>query len=837
MGSTVDLRLGPEKPDPEGEAEIDRCAAEMAHRWAAGERVGASDYFDSRPGLLIHPSAHRLVLAEAHLRLQYLPDPQLGALAESFPLWRRELEEAVGLRLTSDPMRFDDPAFPAVGEWLGEFELVGELGRGAEGAVYLARQPALGDRPLAIKVVPRRGQEHLTLARLQHTHIVPLYAAGELPERDLRWLAMPYLGGTSLVRVIAHAQASAPRRDGALVVEGIDRFGGPPPGGCAASPWRALLGSCSYVEAVCRIGLCLAQALQHAHERGLLHLDLKPGNVLIAADGTPMLLDFHLAHSPLPPGEPPDDPLGGTPGYMAPEQAEMVQAISLGRPLRRGVDARADVYGLGLVLYEALGGPPLPMGWGRPAPLHLAVPGVPRGLSDVIRRCLESEPEERYGSVAELAEDLSRHLADRPLRHVPNRSWRERYRKWRRRRPAALPVLLLLVALLGVGGGAAATLGWQARERREDLRKQAVAALDEGRERARRGDFAAAREAFRRGLTLAADLSDDGLRGELDGQLRSAHARHVGGELRALTDRLRFLSGSGPVRGADALARSCADLWGRRDELLALPDADEVRTDLLDLAILRADLEVRRASPDNPASRQEALRILDEAEALLGPNRALSRERRRYADEAVSEAGNSPPSPADGAEPESAWECYALGRRLVEEGRFAEADRWLTRAIDERPGLFWPRFERGASAFRQGKYEEAVRAFDVCVALSPQAAECYFNRAQALGRAGRDDEAAADYTRALARAPNYAAAALNRGVLHYRAGRFAEAAADFEQALRTGGESAGAYYNLALARLALGDPARAQEALGRALHIDPNHAEAKKLSTDRRLRE
>src|SRR5205814_4455868 len=95
-----------------------------------------------------------------------------------------------------------------------------------------------------------------------------------------------------------------------------------------SGPARDRLAAAAYVEAVCWLGACLADALQHAHERGLLHLDLKPSNVLLAADGQPMLLDFHLARGPLAAGAPAPSGLGGTPGYMAPEHQAALAAVA-----------------------------------------------------------------------------------------------------------------------------------------------------------------------------------------------------------------------------------------------------------------------------------------------------------------------------------------------------------------------------------------------------------------------------------------------------------------------------------------------------------------------------
>ncbi len=105
---------------------------------------------------------------------------------------------------------------------------------------------------------------------------------------------------------------------------------------------------------VCWIGACLADALQYAHDRGLVHMDVKPSNILLTADGQPMLLDFHLARSPISIDEPPADWVGGTPGYMSPEQDAMVAAIDSGCAALRALDARSDLYSLGRVLAEML---------------------------------------------------------------------------------------------------------------------------------------------------------------------------------------------------------------------------------------------------------------------------------------------------------------------------------------------------------------------------------------------------------------------------------------------------------------------------------------------------
>ncbi len=120
-------------------------------------------------------------------------------------------------------------------------------------------------------------------------------------------------------------------------------------------PVTPFLGQASYEQAICWLGACLAEALKYAHERGLVHLDLKPSNVLLTADRQPMLLDFHLAQEALEPGAR-GIHFGGTPGYMSPEQAQAIAAIRQHGTVTDTIDGRSDIYSLGLVLYEALGG-------------------------------------------------------------------------------------------------------------------------------------------------------------------------------------------------------------------------------------------------------------------------------------------------------------------------------------------------------------------------------------------------------------------------------------------------------------------------------------------------
>lgn len=227
-----------------------------------------------------------------------------------------------------------------------------------------------------------------------------------------------------------------------------------------------------------------------------------------------------------------------------------------------------------------------------------------------------------------------------------------------------------------------------------------------------------------------------------------------------------------------------------------------IRADLLDFALVWAALRVHSASADEAdEARREAIRVLAEAEAMLGPIPAIERDRRAY-------TGPTGPSTAPAFIPRSAWEHYDLGRSYLRSGEVAQAAEQFQLGLGLRPQDFWLNFYQGLCAYRLGSFEDAVGAFRACISLSPETAECFYNRALAHAALGQADRAIDDYTRALERKPSLTAAALNRGILHYHEGRLADATADLRQALATAperGDLGTIHYNLALVELARGD--------------------------------
>jgi serine/threonine protein kinase/tetratricopeptide (TPR) repeat protein len=796
-------------------------AAEMSARWRDGERPCVEDFLERAAGPRRRDVILELIYEEFCLRLRHGPAATVAEYAERFPDYRQELEILLGCHQLLEPAPTAATTPPGAGETLGPFRLLAELGRGSLGHVFLARQSALGDRPVVLKITPRAhgpGREHLALARLQHTHIVPIYAAHDHAERDVRILCMPYFGSATLARVLEILQPRPlSRRRGRDMVDAIDHLQAAAPVALAPrGPAREVLAQSTYVQAVCRLGICLADALHYAHERGLVHLDVKPSNILLALDGQPMLLDFHLAQAPLAASQPAPAWLGGTRAYMPPEQQAALAAASRGQPLPEPVDHRTDLFALGVLLYQALTDrlPAAP-----PVAAHKLNPEVSRGLSDILGRCLAPRAEHRYADGAALAADLHRHLSDRPLVGVRNRSVLERWRKWRRRRPHGLVLARMFVAVLA----AAVAVGFMLWDRWNGQLGQARIALADGTEQLKRGRPAEAADTFGRGLALVESqpLGTD-LRAKLRARLDDALAARceqaqaaIVSEFHRLADALRFTQGSDRqlTPAAAALAERCAALWEKRALLLDQAGPD-VRRDLLDVVLLWTDLRVRLAAPaDEMHARREALRRLGEAEHLLGGSHVLYRQvelleralgRPEQADAAARRAADCPP--------QTAWEHCMLGRHWLLSAasahgaqRTAALDRASTaleQAVTLEPQGLWPNYYLGQCAYRAGRYEQAIRALNICIGAAPAgpaAAELFACRALAHAALGEAEPALRD---------------------HAHARKLDPAAA---------GPLAAVHYNLAVAAATRGDYAAARRHLELALGDDPGHAAAREL--------
>ena len=450
---------------------------DLEYRWRRGEALPLEDYRDRFPALFGDPARLSGVAFEefrlrrqagepispGEYRLRYgvdvddwpvqPPGPAIGdegpEIAQ-FPPWSRSQVAPPTAAALVEELRDAEPgasrrlaraltSLPSTGSQFLGFRLEAELGSGAFGRVFLARQGDLAGRPVALKISADVAGESHALARLQHTNVMPIYSVHRAGA--LQAVCMPYFGATTLADVAGAVGRRPSLPDsGADVVSAIEgrrsdlagdaprpdgtRRDPVPVGGAEAERLDHLRGL-SYVQAILALAVRIADGLAHAHERGVVHRDLKPANILIADDGEPMLLDFNLATDTRPQIRASAALVGGTLPYMAPEQL----AAFAGRPAT--VDARADVYALGLILFELLTGRhPFEI---RRGPLSEVLPamaedrGVPPprpaparnravspALAAIVRRCLEPDPARRYDDARPLHTRTLRRPARRP---------------------------------------------------------------------------------------------------------------------------------------------------------------------------------------------------------------------------------------------------------------------------------------------------------------------------------------------------------------------------------------------------------------------------------------
>lgn len=382
---------------------------------------------------------------------------------------------------------------PEVPQYIGDYRIVREVGRGGMGIVYEAVQESLS-RQVALKVLPsgplmkqayleRFRREARSVARLHHANIVPVFGVGE--SNGLHYYAMQFIHGQGLDTVLRSVRLS--RGIGTVDLHAdnhtvdmlehefeeellTDHFDlGPsvpesdrsavdttPNSGeavVASAPELSKSEGQSYFRLIAQLGVQVASAIEYAHSKGVLHRDVKPSNLLLDRQGTIWITDFGLAKAEG------DDLTGsgdivGTLRYMAPERFQ-------GRS-----DTRSDIYAIGMTLYEMLALKPAfeeedrlelinRINKANPTPLRLIDRNIPRDLETIVLKAISRSSQHRYRTAGELAEDLSRFLNDQPIMARRTSYWEHAVR-WCRRNPA-VALLLMAVAALLVGLGVAVT--------------------------------------------------------------------------------------------------------------------------------------------------------------------------------------------------------------------------------------------------------------------------------------------------------------------------------------------------------------------------------------------
>jgi hypothetical protein len=311
----------------------------------------------------------------------------------------------------------------APGQSIDDFDLLVELGKGAFGSVYLARQISMG-RLVALKVSADKGNEPRTLGQFDHPNIVRVFDQKRLTERGLLLCYMTYAPGGTLQDVARKVRGTpAQARTGQLVTEAIDesmqkagQFTG------EDSPWRKRMKAAPWPETICKIGVQLAQALDYAHKKGVLHRDVKPANVLLSAEGSPKLADFNISFNSQIEGATAAHYFGGSLAYMSPEQLEACNPAHDRKP--EDLDGRSDIFSLAVVLWELLHGE-RPFvdeangGWsvmladmavrrreGKPKPPAASSDPIAHRLELVLHKAMSPDPAQRYADGASMAREL-----------------------------------------------------------------------------------------------------------------------------------------------------------------------------------------------------------------------------------------------------------------------------------------------------------------------------------------------------------------------------------------------------------------------------------------------
>lgn len=418
-------------PDPAPDEELDSVLGEITRVLESGERIDTESYVERYPALA----------------------PELKRFFKT-----RRLEAG------------DRETGLSPGSVIDDFRIVREIGRGGMGVVYEAEQLSLGRR-VALKVLPpgllagkstvdRFRREASAVARLSHPRIVAVHGLSQ--HGAIAYLAMEFVAGLDLAEIIDRLRTARTHGRRFVLISGphVDQD---------IATWakgRKLMGTLpddprlgegividlrNYAPMAAAIAADAADALAHAHAHKIIHRDIKPGNLLLAADGRVKLSDFGLAKSRDDASLTKSGDFVGSPAYVSPEQAAS---------RRKQVDERSDVYSLGLTLYELLTlhqpfagkdvavvlkniltkDPP------RPATLN---PRVPQDLETIVMKAIEKDPANRYQSAAELGDDLRRFMNFEAIRARPPGAL-SRISRVARRHRLRLVIIAMGVVIVGL---------------------------------------------------------------------------------------------------------------------------------------------------------------------------------------------------------------------------------------------------------------------------------------------------------------------------------------------------------------------------------------------------
>jgi tetratricopeptide (TPR) repeat protein/serine/threonine protein kinase len=733
---------------------------------------------------------------------------------------------------------------------LGDYRVVREIGRGGMGVVYEAEQMLLGRR-VALKVLPfaatmdtrqlqRFHNEARAAACLHHPHIVPVHAVG--CERGVHYYAMQFIEGQSLAQVLEdlRRQECSPHTPCAepgtrSVPATMDT-----PAQARLSTQLSQRGT-GYFHAVAHLGIQAAEALQHAHELGVIHRDIKPANLLVDGRGNAWVTDFGLAQIQGDKQLTLTGDLVGTLRYMSPEQALAKRVV---------IDHRTDIYSLAATLYELLTLEPVFSGGDRqellrqiafeePKPPRRHSKSMPAELETIVLKALEKNPADRYATAKEMADDLERFAKDEPIR-ARRPSVSRRLRGWcRRHKPLVSGFAVLVVTLFLVG---AAGLWWQEnqREARERQRGATAAKVLKDLEAA---DFWQKHDQWPKALEALAEAS-----GRLQGNGLDSLQEQV--EERRRQASLVAELNDAQVKASEAYADGTRDFNGA-DKAYARAFAEHG----LDVAALPAD-EISRSIRES-AICGRLVAALDHwayvKECLLKGNGETLRAIAQSADDDNWRKQLRNPGTARNlqslkrlAEEEGALKqssinvlllCYLLDRLPGTPGPWSPEDkatrdkawaitlRLLRQAQKRYPGDFWLNFELGARLSQQAEsLAEAVGFFRAALAVQTRSPIVYNSLGLIFERQGKLAEAVAAYRQAIDCKHDNACAYCNLGVALHNQKNLSGAVEAYNKAIDIKRDFFLAYNNLGNVLHDQQKLAQAEKAYRKAIELQPKYS-------------
>ena len=693
-------------------------------------------------------------------------------------------------------------------EFLGHYEIIGPLGAGGMGEVYVARDPILG-RKVALKLLPARmvtdrdtltrfTQEARSASALNHPNIITIHEVGT--DNGSPFIVMEYVEGRDLRALIA---------DGPL-------------------PNRKTLD----------IAAQIADGLAAAHERGIVHRDLKPENVMLTKDGFAKILDFGLAKmvGPADEGEktamlelPATNPgtILGTVGYMSPEQAT-----------GKRIDFRSDQFALGAILYELSTGKPAFDGDNAidtlSAILHDDPPPIPRfnakvpvHFCEIVNRLLEKEPNDRYQSTRDLAREIKilrdRVIAEQSGLDLPRPPMFSKQRRWM----AAAGAAVLIAGMAGLG----LWLGKDRFSTNASATTETAAPLN-----IQQKNYLAVMRFTDLGGDSASQLVADGVTETLSARLARIPSiqlmRASDAETLASTD----VDQVGRDLGANLVLRGSMQREGERLRVsYSIMDVrtrsqitgDTVDGSTSDLFEVQDKLVASVVSALDPKATVGKLTRLDPGVSQQRYLEALGLLRRYDKEESLNaaikileELGSGTNSASIQAALGRAYLAKFLNTRAPE--LVERASLYCERALASDPQNPDVHVTLGRVRLRTGRPDDAIAEFNRALSLQPNNADAVVGLADAYQAVGRLPEAEATYKQAIALQPQYWSVHNQLGVFYLRNGRYPESAALFEKVIQLVPDNQRGYNNLGAAYQQMGRYDDAIGVISRALEQEPS---------------